>query len=193
MERRPLIHRQPKTAVVSAGWVRNASGFLSSIAPRQRGRSRMETPRHQRVVLACAAGVALLLVLLCGSSRPAPSAPPISPTMYQELRWRLIGPFRAGWATSVVGCADDPLTYYFGGAGGGLWRTRDAGQTWQPLMQHERAAAVGALALAPSNPRILYVGTGQEGSRYDLMSGDGVYRSDDAGETWRHVGLDSTR
>src|SRR5436190_12944202 len=189
MERRPLIHRQPKTAVVSAGWVRNASGFLSPIAPRQRGRSRMETPRHRRVFLACAAGIALLLVLLRGSSRPAPSSPPIPPTMYQELRWRLIGPFRAGWATSVVRCADDPLTYYFGSAGGGVWRTRDAGQTWQPLMQHESAAAVGALAIAPSDSRILYVGTGQEGSRYDVMAGDGIFRCGDGGEPWELVGL----
>jgi photosystem II stability/assembly factor-like uncharacterized protein len=153
----------------------------------------METPRHRRVFLACTAGIIALLLLLRGSSRPAPSSSPIPPTMYQELRWRLIGPFRAGWATSVVGSADDPLTYYFGSAGGGVWRTRDAGQTWQPLLQHESAAAVGALAIAPSDSRILYVGTGQEGSRYDVMAGDGVFRSADGGETWKRVGLEATR
>ena len=123
----------------------------------------------------------------------AHAAAPVPTSMYDELRWRQVGPYRAGWATSVAGVPDDPHTYYFGSAGGGVWRTRDAGQTWQPLMQHESAAAVGAIAVAPSNPRTLYVGTGQEGMRYDLMSGDGVYRSDDGGETWKHVGLERTR
>src|SRR6266568_8885317 len=87
------------------------------------------------------------------------------------------------WSSDV--CSSD--------LGGGVWRTTDAGNTWQPLMQHECAAAIGALAVAPSNPSILYVGTGQEGARYDLMPGDGVYRSDDGGEHWKHVGLEATR
>src|SRR5262245_31570547 len=138
---------------------------------------------------------AAIPLLAAAAYAAAPStAPPLVPlSMYRDLHWRQVGPVRAGWATSVAGVPGDPLTYYFGAAGGGVWRTRDAGQTWQPLMQHESAAAVGAIAIAASNPRILYVGTGQEGSRYDLMSGDGVYRSDDAGETWTHVGLEATR
>jgi photosystem II stability/assembly factor-like uncharacterized protein len=131
------------------------------------------------------------LLLLISSASAAGSAVPSD--LYRELRWRQVGPYRAGWATTVAGVPDDPLTYYFGGAGGGVWRTRNAGQTWQPIMQHESAAAVGALAVAPSNPRILYVGTGQEGSRYDLQSGDGVFRSEDGGETWKHAGLEKTR
>src|SRR5262245_15443609 len=137
--------------------------------------------------------IALVSVLASVAVAPSMAAPTVPSSMYSDLRWRQVGPYRAGWATSVGGVPDDPLTYYFGAAGGGVWRTRNAGQTWQPLMQHETAAAVGALAIAPSNPRILYVGTGQEGSRYDLMSGDGVYRSDDAGETWKHVGLEASR
>jgi photosystem II stability/assembly factor-like uncharacterized protein len=131
---------------------------------------------------------------------PAPdatlaSAPPapVPAAAYDGMRWRLLGPYRAGWATAVAGVPGDPRVYYFGGAGGGVWRTRDAGQTWEPLMQHEHAASVGAIAVAASDPRVLYVGTGQEGSRYDIMPGEGVYRSGDAGETWTPAGLAATR
>lgn len=148
--------------------------------------------RHTRSI----AGAVLLAVLIPSAALgagPARVSARVPPALYQELRWRQVGPFRAGWATSVAGVPDDPRTYYFGGAGGGVWRTDDAGQTWRPLMQHESAAAVGALAVAPSNPRIVYVGTGQEGSRYDLMPGEGVFRSADGGESWKHVGLDATR
>jgi len=138
---------------------------------------------------------AIATLAALGFALPAHAAAPapVPAALYQELHWRQLGPYRAGWATSVAGIPDDPRTYYFGSAGGGVWRTRNAGQTWQPLMQHESAAAVGAIAIAPSNPRVLYVGTGQEGMRYDLMSGDGVYRSDDGGDTWKHVGLEATR
>ncbi len=80
------------------------------------------------------------------------------------------------------GVPSRPNTFYFGAAGGGVWKTTDAGRTWQGLMQHEAASAVGALAVAPSDPDILYVGTGQVAARYDIAAGDGVYRSSDAGE-----------
>ena len=123
----------------------------------------------------------------------AHGGPPAHLTPYPELHWRLVGPYRAGWATAAAGVPDAPNTFYFGAAGGGVWRTLDAGRTWQPELQHETAAAVGALAIAPSNGRVLYVGTGQVDARYDLLAGDGVYRSDDGGETWAHVGLAATR
>ena len=121
---------------------------------------------------------------------PADSVPL---ALYQGMHWRLVGPFRAGWATVGVGVPGAPNTFYFGGAGGGIWKSTDAGRTWQGLMQHEQAAAIGALGVAPSAPNVLYAGTGQVGARYDIMAGNGVYRSDDGGEQWRHVGLDSTR
>ena len=150
---------------------------------------------HGRHLLptAFALPIAALLALPARGAPPSSVSPRVPLALYQDLRWRQLGPFRAGWATSVAGVPDDPRTYYFGTAGGGVWRTHNAGQTWQPLLQHESAAAVGALAIAPSNPKILYVGTGQEGSRYDLMAGDGVFRSGDGGETWKHVGLEATR
>ncbi len=109
------------------------------------------------------------------------------------MRWRLVGPLRAGWASSAVGIAEKPNTFYFGAVAGGVWKTDNAGRTWQPLMQHETSASVGALDVSVSNPDILYVGTGQVTMRYDVVSGDGVYRSDDGGKTWENIGLTETR
>jgi len=112
---------------------------------------------------------------------------------FSDLRWREIGPYRGGWGTVAEGIPDDPNTYYFGGAGGGVWKTTDAGRTWLPLMQHENSAAVGALAIAPSNPKVIYVGTGQVTYRYDNLAGDGVYKTTDGGITWNNVGLKDSR
>ena len=138
--------------------------------------------------LAIFAAVCLAVVSAADSS-----GQPIPPDSYSGLRWRNIGPFRAGWSTCAEGIPDQPDVYYFGAAVGGVWRSDDAGQTWEPLFQNESAASVDAIALAPSNPRILYAGTGQVETRYDLASGDGVFRSDDGGRTWRHLGLSATR
>jgi photosystem II stability/assembly factor-like uncharacterized protein len=131
-------------------------------------------------------------ILLCVACIGA-HAQTIPSSAYGEMRWRLVGPFRAGWATVAAGVADQPNTFYFGAAGGGVWKTNDAGITWQPVMEHEKSSSVGALAVAPSNPNIVYVGTGQVTSRYDILAGDGIYRSDDAGKNWRHIGLDATQ
>ncbi|MGE5412918.1 MAG: WD40/YVTN/BNR-like repeat-containing protein, partial [Syntrophomonadaceae bacterium] len=134
-------------------------------------------------------GMALCLAV----AAPLLDAQAFDAKLYGDLRWRLIGPFRGGWATCATGVPGDPATYYFGAAAGGVWKTEDAGATWRPIFDHAGSASVGALAVAPSNPRILYAGTGQIQARYDVASGDGVYRSDDAGETWRHIGLAATR
>jgi photosystem II stability/assembly factor-like uncharacterized protein len=144
------------------------------------------------VVAACVLGSLLAAVPPATIAAPS-AASPVPSAAYAEMHWRMVGPFRAGWATSVAGVPGDPRTFYFGGAGGGVWRTRDAGRTWEPLLQHGNAASVGAIAIAPSDPRVLYVGTGQEGSRYDILPGEGVYRSGDGGETWAHAGLEATR
>ncbi len=113
--------------------------------------------------------------------------------LYADLRWRLVGPFRAGWATMGSGVPGSPNTFYIGTAGGGVWKTSDAGETWQVVMDHEGSSSVGAIAVAPSDPNVIYVGTGQPDLRYDMQSGDGVYRSVDGGLSWRHVGLAATR
>jgi photosystem II stability/assembly factor-like uncharacterized protein len=121
------------------------------------------------------------------SSKPAP------PDVAGVLAWRLVGPFRGGWATAAAGVADETDTFYIGTAGGGVWKTVDAGRTFAPLFDGQPASAIGAIAVAPSDPRVLYVGTGQADVRYDVAAGNGVYRSGDGGKSWQHVGLESTR
>jgi photosystem II stability/assembly factor-like uncharacterized protein len=120
-------------------------------------------------------------------------AEPLAPALFSELRWRSIGPFRGGWSTCVEGVPGRPDVLYFGAAVGGVWKSDDAGRTWDPLFQNDATASVGALAIAPSNPKVLYVGTGQTDARYDIASGRGVYRSDDGGQTWQPRGLADTR
>lgn len=105
------------------------------------------------------------------------------------LRWRLIGPFRGGRSVAATGIAGDPNTYYFGSVGGGIWKTTDGGLIWNPIFDDQHVASIGALEVAPSNPNVIYAGTGEADIRSSLSSGNGVYKSTDAGKTWRHIGL----
>ncbi|MFZ1008999.1 MAG: hypothetical protein WAN65_19315, partial [Candidatus Sulfotelmatobacter sp.] len=109
------------------------------------------------------------------------------------LKWRLIGPFRGGRVVAVSGVPGDSTTFYFGAVNGGIWKTSDAGTVWTPISDNQRIGSVGAIAVAPSDPRTIYVGTGESDIRSDLSSGDGVYKSIDGGSTWLHVGLEDTR
>src|SRR5258708_6393406 len=102
-------------------------------------------------------------------------AEPLPPELFSELRWRGIGPFRGGWSTCVEGVPGRPDLFYFGAAVGGVWRSDDAGRTWDPLFQNDAAASVAALAIAPSNPMVLYVGTGQTDTRYHIASAPGPH------------------
>ena len=121
---------------------------------------------------------------------PLHAAPPAD--IADAMRWRLVGPFRAGWSTMVEGVPDKPNTFYFGAAGGGVWKSDDAGATWQAAGDLP-SAAVGALAIAPSNSNVIYVGTGQVAARYDVAAGSGVFKSTDGGRTWTSAGLAATR
>lgn len=113
--------------------------------------------------------------------------------LYTCLRWRLLGPFRAGWAEMIEGVPTQPDTFYFGASGGGVWRTDDAGRTWRSLFDKGASAPVGAIAVAPSDPNTIYIGTGQPEPRYDIASGEGVFKSSDGGQSWSFLGLKETR
>ena len=122
----------------------------------------------------------------------APVAAPAA-TSLPALQWRLVGPYRGGWMTMAAGVPQEPDTYYAGAAGGGLWKSTDSGRTWNPISDGMPVTAVGALAVAPSDPRVVYVATGHPEPRYDVGAGSGVYRSGDAGRTFRPAGLAATR
>jgi photosystem II stability/assembly factor-like uncharacterized protein len=114
---------------------------------------------------------------------------------FRALQWRLVGPFRGGRANAVVGVPGQPFVYYVGYTGGGVWKTENAGHSWRPVSDSAfRVGSIGAIAVAESDPNVVYVGTGEHAVRGQSSSyGDGVYKSTDAGRTWTHVGLDATK
>jgi len=120
-------------------------------------------------------------------------AQPVPPELVNGLKWRLIGPFRGGRAVAVAGVPGDSTTFYFGAVNGGIWKTTDAGVVWTPIFDGRPVASIGALAVAPSDAKTIYAGTGESDIREDLSSGDGVYKSTDGGVTWNHISLEDTR
>ncbi len=117
----------------------------------------------------------------------------IPQSLYSGLRWRLIGPFRGGRVNAVSGVPGQPNTFYYGSVGGGLWKSTNAGRTWNPVFDAQRVASIGAIGVAPSNPNVVYVGTGEADMRDSISFGDGMYKSADGGSSWKHLGLDATR
>ena len=132
----------------------------------------------------------ILLASFCVVLLPsALSAQPYDPAMYQELRWRMIGPFRGGRTVSISGVPGQPNVFYMAPNNGGVWKTTDFGRTWNPIFDDQPTGSIGALAVAPSDPKTIYVGSGEGLRRPDLSVGDGIYKSTDAGRTWQHLGL----
>ncbi len=135
-----------------------------------------------------------LLGFLCLALGTTPAfTQTVPPAAYGVLRWRLIGPHRGGRVLAVAGIPGDGATFYFGAVDGGVWRSGNAGVTWEPLFDGQPVASIGALALAPSNPSVIYVGTGEASIRSDITYGVGVYRSSDGGLHWQSLGLADTR
>jgi photosystem II stability/assembly factor-like uncharacterized protein len=141
----------------------------------------------------------LMLVSATVGATAGPAAsqgePSVDPSLYAAMQWRGIGPFRGGRSVASTGVVGDPLTYYMGTVGGGVWKTTDAGTTWRNVTDGQLGtSSVGAIAVAESDPNVVYVGMGEHPIRGVMTShGDGVYRSTDAGRTWTHLGLDRTR
>src|SRR5674476_1014629 len=116
------------------------------------------------------------------------------PAIFSSLTWRSIGPARGGRSIASAGSSSRPLGYYFGATGGGLWKTTDGGLTWRPVTDGQlKSSSVGAVAVSESNPDVVYIGMGETELRGNIMQGDGVYKSADAGKTWKHMGLSDTQ
>jgi photosystem II stability/assembly factor-like uncharacterized protein len=113
----------------------------------------------------------------------------VDPARFAGMRWRMIGPFRGGRTVGATGIASQPNVFYIGVNNGGVWKSTDYGRVWVPIFDQQPTGSVGSVAVAPSDPNIVYVGSGEGLQRPDLSTGDGVYKSTDAGKTWTHLGL----
>jgi photosystem II stability/assembly factor-like uncharacterized protein len=130
----------------------------------------------------------LVLAFIIGAG-PALSAQQLSRDLMPSLHWRSIGPFRGGRTRAVAGVASQPNLFYVAQVNGGVWKTTDYGRTWAPIFDEQPTGSVGCIAVAPSNPSIIYVGSGEGLHRPDLSVGDGIYKSTDGGQSWTHLGL----
>ena len=131
--------------------------------------------------------VLLLALAVCAAAQPYNEA------QFKGMQWRGIGPYRGGRVLAVTGVVGDPYTYYFGAVAGGVWRTVDGGTSWQPISDKSVMASVGAIAVAESNPNVIYVGTGESCLRGNISYGDGMYKTTDGGKNWVHIGLKDTQ
>ncbi len=131
-------------------------------------------------IMAATAGVAVC----CGGAAAA-----VDPSLFQDLHWRSIGPFRGGRVLAVDAAPDDVRRFYFGAVNGGVWRTDDAGRTWTPIFDGAPVGSIGAIAVAPSAPKVIYVGTGEADMRSDIAQGVGLFKSIDGGANWTSIGL----
>jgi len=149
----------------------------------------------KRSILLCAlvVPVAIVLATVVEPATVRAQAVRIDPALYAGLRWRSIGPFRSGRVNGVTGVPGQPSVFYMGSVGGGVWKTTNAGRTWFPIFDSQPIASIGAVAVAPSNVDTVYVGSGEADMRSQISFGNGMYKSTDAGKTWRHIGLEATR
>src|SRR5215203_6417583 len=132
----------------------------------------------------------LLIFILFVLAIPARSQSSVDPAFFNGLRYRLVGPARGGRVTTVTGVPSQPATFYMGVASGGLFKTTDSGVTWTPITDGKvPVASMGAIAVADTDPNIIYLGTGSDGVRSNVSTGRGMYKSTDGGQTWKFTGL----
>ena len=147
-------------------------------------------PRRERLAaVLCLACVLALPYVGCRAAAGASPANEVPADLYQDLHWRMIGPFRGGRTRAAAGVPGQPNVFYIGPVNGGVWKSTDYGRTWEPLFDAEPTQSIGAIAVASSHPDIVYVASGEGLQRPDLSVGNGIYKSTDAGKTWIHLGL----
>jgi photosystem II stability/assembly factor-like uncharacterized protein len=141
----------------------------------------LKTPRAFYVIVLLAASSAI--------SIPAGQTGQLNQALFGEMKWRNIGPHRASRTRAAAGHSAHPYTFYMAAVNGGVWKTTDAGRTWKPIFDNQPTGSIGTVVVAPSDPNIVYVGSGEGLHRPDLSTGDGIYKSTDAGKSWTHLGL----
>ena len=137
--------------------------------------------------------LSLVAMLLTGALAPTLSVADVNPALLAGMKWRQVGPFRGGRTEAVTGVPGDPSTWYFGAVAGGVWKSSDAGASWRPIFDDQKTGSIGAIAVADSDHNVIYVGSGEACPRGNITYGDGVYKSVDAGRTWKNVGLRDSR
>src|ERR1700690_1097776 len=158
-----------------------------------------DAPQHaiiaEKKVMMCRSQVpaAMLAMLVFVPWCRVAVAADVNPALLDGMKWRQIGPFRGGRVLAVSGVPGDPTTWYFGAVAGGVWKSTNAAATWQPVFDEQKIASIGALAVAEADHNVIYVGSGEACPRGNITYGDGVYKSVDAGRSWRNIGLKDTR
>ena len=151
------------------------------------------TPTTSRVLRAALSAAVLLTPVILTAQPPAAERPGAQAGPFGVLRWRNLGPLRGGRSIAAEGSVARPHEYYFGATGGGLWKTSDGGTTWKPVTDGQiNSSSVGAIAISPSNPDVVYIGMGETEIRGNIAQGDGVYKTTDGGKAWKNMGLKDT-
>ena len=149
--------------------------------------------RHYRRNFCIFSAIFVSFTILALAAPQPLAAQEMDPSLFSGMHWRLIGPFRGGRAVAVTGVPGKPDVFYFGAVGGGVWKSTNAGLVWDPVFDSEHIASIGAIAVAPSDTNVIYVGSGEPDMRSDISYGNGMYKSTDGGKTWTHIGLEDTR
>src|SRR5271167_1561188 len=163
---------------------------MAAIPPTVGGLAMFQSSRtslHRTITIAAG------LLLFAGLAATPARAQQYDSKLLDGMKYRMIGPYRGGRALTAVGVVGQPNTYYFGAVSGGIWKTTNGGLTWTPLFDDQPVSSIGSIAVAESDPNVVYAGTGEACIRGNISYGDGVYKSTDAGKTWTNVGLRDTR